>query len=147
MIEANPLKFYVAKYFFLAFAVFQFLASAFIVFEYDLTVTTFFIALLFMAFAVAFMLFYFIISNKIRRVAIGKNKIVVIERDRNIRFSFPDVKSVKVIPVFNLYRLKIRGKRTIYFFPSSNLDPAFGSLVKYSSKESGVSGKRKRLYR
>ncbi|NBW35988.1 MAG: hypothetical protein EBR30_13395 [Cytophagia bacterium] len=35
----------------------------------------------------------------------------------------------------NMYRLKIKGKKkSIYFFPSKNIDPAFGFIGKDTSK-------------
>ena len=77
----------------------------------------------------------------------GKNKIVVFEGDRNVRFEWPEVKSIKVVPFFNLYKLKIKGKRgSIYFFPSQNIDPAFGLLTKDTSKMGEVVAKRKKEF-
>jgi hypothetical protein len=76
-----------------------------------------------------------VITDKMRRVAVGKNKLVVIEGNRNVRFGWPEVKSLKLVPYFNLYRLKLRGKKGfIYFFPSQNIDPAFAMLSKSSAK-------------
>ena len=96
------------------------------------------------------MLFIFIfniIADKIRRVAVGKNKIVVIEGDRNTRFEWPEVKSLKVVPFFNLYKLKIRGKKgTIYFFPSHNIDPAFGLLTKEAARMDPMVEKKKKEF-
>jgi hypothetical protein len=80
-----------------------------------------------------------------RRVAVGKNKIVVIEGDRNVRFGWPQVKSLKIVPIFNLYKLKLKGKKGfIYFFPSENIDPAFGLLSKDTSKMGDIVQKRKK---
>jgi hypothetical protein len=43
--------------------------------------------------------------------------------------------------------LKIRGKRgSIYFFPSHNIDPAFGLLLKDTSKMGEVVAKRKKEF-
>ena len=92
-----------------------------------------------------FFFIFLLISDKIKRVAVGKNKIVVIEGDKNMRFDWPEVKSLKLIPYFNLYKLKIRGKRNpIYFFPSKNVDPAFGLLAKDTSRMGEIVQKKKK---
>lgn len=145
MIEANPVKFYVAKYFFLAFAFIQMLVALALVMQFGLTNKVFFVSLLFITMSTIFFAMFIVITQKVRRVAIGKNKIVVIEGDRNMRFGWPEVKSLKIIPFFNLYKLKIRGKkRSIYFFPSRNIDPAFGLLAKDTSKMGSIVEKRKK---
>jgi hypothetical protein len=147
MIEANPVKFYVAKYFFLAFAFVQMLVGGIILIRFEFSPKTFFVALIFLTFGLSLLFLYFLINDKMRRVAIGKNKIVIIEGDRNIRFAWPEVKSLKIIPFFNVYRLRIKGKRnSIYFFPSRNIDPAFGLLAKDTSKMGNIVEKRKREF-
>ena len=88
---------------------------------------------------------YLLITDRVRRVAIGKNKIIVTEGDRNIRFEWPEVKSLRIIPYLNLYKLKLKGKRGyIYFFPSQNIDPAFGLMSKDTSKMGDIVEKRKK---
>ena len=145
MIEANPVKFYVAKYFFLAFAFVQMLVALALVMQFGLTNKVFFVSLLFIVMSTIFFAMFILVTQKVRRVAIGKNKIVVIEGDRNMRFGWPEVKSLKIIPLFNLYKLKIRGKKKpIYFFPTKNIDPAFGLLAKDTSKMGSIVEKRKK---
>jgi hypothetical protein len=147
MIEASPFKFYLAKYFFLAFALIQWLLSAVILIRFPFTSKNFFVALIFFTLGMIFLFLFLMVIDKIRRVAIGKNKIVVIEGDRNIRFAWPEVKTLKIIPVFNMYKLRIKGKRNpIYFFPSSNIDPAFGLLARDTSKMGNIVEKRKREF-
>jgi hypothetical protein len=61
-----------------------------------------------------------------------------------MRFDWPEVKSLK-LTYFNLYKLKIKGKRnTIYFFPSKNIDPAFGLLAKDTSRMGNIVEKKKK---
>jgi hypothetical protein len=145
MVEANPIKFYFAKYFFLAFSVLQWLVCVTILFSYQFSAKTFFTSLVFFTIGLIFIFVFSIITEKMRRVAVGKNKIVVFEGDRNIRFEWPEVKSLKIIPFFNLYKLKVRGKKgSIYFFPSHNIDPAFGLLTKDTSRMGDVVAKRKK---
>ena len=128
MVEANPIKFYLAKYFFLVFgSVLWILALAYVfMFQSDKHVL---IALLYFVLGVVLLSLNAVISDKVRRVAVGKNKIVIIEDHRNIRFAWPEVKALKVVPFLNMYRLKIRGKKkTFYFFPSRNIESTFGQL-------------------
>jgi hypothetical protein len=147
MMEANPFKFYIAKYFFLVFAFIQWFLSFLILVRFEFTGKNFFVALIFFTMGMIFLFLFLLVNEKVRRVAIGKNKIVIIEGDRNVRFSWPEVKSLKIIPFFNVYQLRIKGKRdTIYFFPSKNIDPAFGLMSRDLSKMGSLVEKRKREF-
>jgi hypothetical protein len=147
MVEANPAKYYVAKYFFLGLSVLQWLAAGIFLFRHPFGPKTFFVSLIFVTMGTICFLFFLMINDKMRRVAVGKNKIVVIEGDRNVRFGWPEVKSLKVVPFFNLYKLKLKGKKGfIYFFPSQHIDPAFGLLQKDTSKMGDIVQKRKKEY-
>jgi hypothetical protein len=145
MIEASPVKFYFAKYFFLAFAFIQWTAGGVLLFGQPFGPKNFFASLIFFTLGLIFLFMFSVISDKIRRVAVGKNKIVVIEGQRNIRFNWPEVKSLQIVPFLNLYKLRIKGKKgSIYFFPSRNIDPAFGLLSKDTSKMGEIVAKRKK---
>ncbi|MEJ1238956.1 hypothetical protein WBG78_12555 [Chryseolinea sp. T2] len=147
MVEANPAKFYFAKYFFLGFSALQWLVAGTIFFRHPFNARTFFVALVFVTMGLICFAFFLLLSDKIRRVAVGKNKIVVFEGDKNIRFSWPEVKSLEIVPFFNLYKLKVKGKKgCIYFFPSQNIDPAFGLMNRDTSKMGDIVEKRKKEY-
>ena len=145
MVESSPTKFYFAKYFFLAFSFLQWAVTGTILLQYEFGPKSFFIALLFFTLGLISFSAYLVVTDKVRRVAIGKNKIIVTEGDRNIRFEWPEVKSLKIIPYLNLYKLKLKGKKgCIYFFPAQNIDPAFGLLSKDTSKMGDIVQKRKK---
>jgi hypothetical protein len=145
MTEASPVKFYFARYFFLVFALIQWLVMAALLLRFNFTHKTFFVSLIFFTLGLIFFYIFLVINGKIRRVAVGKNKIVVIEGDRNLRFEWPEVKSLQMVPFFNIYRLRIKGKKgDIYFFPSRNIDPAFGLLTKDTSKMGMIVAKKKK---
>lgn len=147
MIEASPVKFYLAKFFFLGFALIQWLVAAILLFQFDFSNQNFFIALIFITLGLIFFYIFLVVNAKVKRVAVGKNKIVIIEGDKNSRFSWPEVKSLKIIPFFNLYKLKLRGKKNpIYFFPAKNIDPAFGLMAKDTSKMGSIVEKRKKEF-
>ena len=146
MVEANPIKFYLSRFFFLAFAIIQWLVSSVILLRYEFTNKNLFVAILFFTLGLIFFTIFLLLNDKIKRVAVGKNKIVIIEGEKNTRFEWPEVKSLKLVPFFNLYKLKIKGKRNpIYFFPSKNVDPAFGGLLsKDTSRMGEIVEKRKK---
>jgi hypothetical protein len=138
MVEAKPTKYYLAKYFFLAFGALQWLVAAILILTNQGHGKIYFAALLFFTLGLVSIFIFMLVTDKIRRVAIGKNKIVVIEGRRNLRFEWPEVKSLKVIPFFNVYRLKIKGKKSvIYFFPSRAIDPAYGGLLSEDTSKMG----------
>jgi hypothetical protein len=145
MVEASPVKYYTAKFFFLGFAIAQWLVATALLIRFGLATKTFIVSMFLIILGATFFMIFVLISDKIKRVAVGKNKIVVIEGDRNMRFDWPDVKSLKIIPVFNIYKLKVRGKREpIYFFPSKNVDPAFGLITKDTSRMGDIVEKKKK---
>lgn len=135
MIEANPAKYYVARYFFLILCTLQWLVSAVILFTYPATLKNQYAALLFFTMGALLFVAFLIIKEKVRRVAVGKKKLVIISNDRRQKIQWDEVKSLKLVPFINMYSLKIKGrKKGIYFFPSKNVDPAYGLLGEDTSK-------------
>ncbi|GCC52151.1 hypothetical protein SanaruYs_23870 [Chryseotalea sanaruensis] len=135
MIEANPVKYFVARYFFLALCLMQWLIATVIYFSYPATLKNQYTALVFFTLGALLLVVYLIIKEKIRRVAISKKKIVVIEGGKKQKIDWNDVRSLNLVPFLNMYRLKIKGKKKgIYFFPSKNIDPAYGLIGKDTSK-------------
>ncbi len=147
MVEANPVKYYLAKFLFLGFSIVQWIVAATILLRFGFETRNVLVAMIFIIFGSVFFFVFLVVSGKIKRVAVGKNKIVIIEGERNLRFDWPEVKSLKLVPYFNLYKLKLRGKREpIYFFPSKNVDPAFGLLSKDTSRMGEIVSKRKKEF-
>ncbi|HEY4653500.1 MAG TPA: hypothetical protein VIH22_03245 [Cyclobacteriaceae bacterium] len=148
MVEASPFKFYFAKYFFLAFGLLQWIVGLLLFLQMNSSPKGIFGTLVFVTLGLIFIFIYAIVSDKVKRVAIGKNKIVIMEGPRNYRFEWPEVKSLKLIPVFHLYKLRLKGKKgNIYFFPSKNIDPAFGLLTRDTSKMGSIVKKSKKRYK
>lgn len=140
MEEANPVKFYLARYFFLALSALQGLASALILFQFGDSPKNRFVAFVLFTLALIFFSLHLLIANRIKRVAIGKKKIAVINPTKVKSYDWSDVKSVKLIPFFNMYSLKLKGKRKIYFLPTTNTAAVFGLF----SSESELIPKRVR---
>ena len=125
MKEASPVKFYFAKYFFLAFGLLQWLICGLILFKNGHVVRSQFAAFVFFTSGLVFVSLFLVIASKIRRVCIGKNKIVILGSHER-RVEWPEVKSIRNVPYFNLYRLKIKGQKGIYFFPDETTQPLYG---------------------
>lgn len=135
MIEANPIKYFVARYFFLALCLMQWLIATVIYFTYPSTLKNQYASLVFFTLGALLLVIYLIIKEKIRRVAISKKKIVVIEGSKKQKIDWNDVRSLNLVPFLNMYKLKVKGKKKgIYFFPSKNIDPAYGLIGKDTSK-------------
>ncbi len=135
MKEASPVKFYFAKYFFLAFGLLQWLISGLILIRHGQIARSQFAAFVFFTMGLVFVSLFLVVSSKIRRVAFGKNKIVIHGRQEK-RVEWPEVKSIKNVPYFNMYRLKIKGhKDQIYFFPDQSTEPLFGLFHTSSLKK------------
>lgn len=136
MAEASPVKFYLAKFTFLVMAVVQWLVAAAVLLKLGFSDKNLLISLFFFGLGVLFLYLFLVVNEKVKRVAIGKNKIVIMEGDRNSRFSWPEVKSLRVIPFLNLYRVKLRGmKNPIYFFSAKDIDPEFGRMARGKTRD------------
>lgn len=127
MEEANPVKYYLARYFFLALSALQGLASVLMLIQFEDTLKNRFAALVLLTFALIFFSFHMLVARRIKRVAISKKKIEVINPAKVKSYDWSEVKSIKLIPFFNLYSLKLKGKRNkIYFIPNTNTETLFG---------------------
>ena len=143
--QASPVKFYFAKYFFLGFGLLQWIVAAALSLRFGSTPKNASAAFIFLCIGSVLMVTFFYLHGSMRRVAIGKNKIVVIKGKKNVRIEWPEVKSIKLIPIFNLYKLKLKAQRNpIYFFPSKNIEPAYDLFAQDTSKMGEIVSKRKK---
>jgi hypothetical protein len=70
---------------------------------------------------------FLLISTKIKRVAMSKKKVAIINSYKTQEYEWPDIKSIKFLPIFNMYRMKIRGRRgKIYFLPTDDSEVIYG---------------------
>jgi hypothetical protein len=135
MVEANPLKFYVARFFFLVLCLLQWLVSSHILITYPSSLKNQYAALLFFTLGAVLFVIFLIIKEKVKRVAVGKRKLVIITPGKKQKITWGEVKSLELVPFLNLYRLKLKGKKKcIYFFPYRNVNPAYGILGGDTSK-------------
>jgi hypothetical protein len=145
--QASPVKFYFAKYFFLGFGLLQWTVAAILFLRFENTPKNASASFIFLCLGSVLLVIFFYLKSSMRRVAIGKNRIVVIEGRKNLRIEWPEVKSIKLVPVFHLYKLELKNKRNpIYFFPSKNIEPAYDLLAKDTTKMGDIVSKRKKEF-
>jgi hypothetical protein len=143
--QASPTKYYFAKYFFLGFGLLQWTVAAVLSLRFESTPKNASATFIFLCIGSIFMVIFFFLNSSMKRVAVAKSRIVVIEGRKNVRIEWPEVKSIKLVPIFNLYRLKIKNRRSpIYFFPSKNIEPAYDLLAQDTSKMGEIVSKRKK---
>lgn len=139
MKEANPVKYFVARYFFLVLCLLQWLVAVMLYTAHPSTLKNQFASLIFFTVGALLFVCFLVINEKVRRVALSKKKIVVIQNGRKQRIEWSEVRSLTLVPFLNMYRLQLKGrKRGIYFFPTKNIDPAYGLLGNDTSKLGGV---------
>ena len=127
MEETTQVKFYIARYFFLALSALQGLAATLMILQFEDSPKNRFVA--FVLFTLAMILFslHLLISPKIKRVTLSKKKIEIINLTKVKSYEWSDVKSVKLIPFLNFYSMKLKGKRNkIYFLSDMSTTALFG---------------------
>ena len=136
MKEATPAKYYFAKYFFLAFGFFQWLVASLIFVRSGNTPKGQFTVFVFFTLGLVFIAVFLMIASKIKRVAISKKKVAIIGPYETERYEWPEIKSMKFIPFFNVYRMKIKGKKgKIYFLPTEDTEAIYGLFPSASGME------------
>lgn len=143
--QASPVKFYFAKFFFLGFAVLQWIVALALAVRFENTPKNTAATIIFVSLGCIFFVIFFFLMEVLRRVAIGKDKVVVIEIGNNLVLKWPDIKSIRLIPVFNIYKMKLKTRRKpIYFLPSKNIEPAYDLLAEDTSKMGDIVNKNKK---
>ncbi len=127
MKEASLIKFYLARYFFLGIAILQSLAATLLLTQWPDNAKNRFVVFLIATLALVFLSLHLVIANRIKRVAISKKKIAIVEYNKVKIYQWSDVKYLTFIRFLNFYCLKIKGKRgKIYFLPTRSTAPVYG---------------------
>ena len=122
MKEASLVKYYFAKYFFLAFGLLQWLCSGLLLLDDNLAA-----AMLFFALGLVAIILFGIIAPRLKRVSLGNNRIAIISGDETTHYEWPEVKWIRPLPYASVYKLKLRGKKDRIYFLSRQQDvPVFG---------------------
>ncbi|MBL7864960.1 MAG: hypothetical protein JNK10_08805 [Cyclobacteriaceae bacterium] len=142
MKEASQVKFYFAKYFFLAFGLLQWLCGVLLFLQSDLDRTKG-AALLFFTLGLLAITCYILIAPRLKRVALGKSRVTVFSNGQAVHYEWPEVKWIRAVPFVSVYKLKLRGKKNrIYFLPEEQEEPVYGI---YSEKPALSGALKKRL--
>jgi hypothetical protein len=127
MREASVVKYYFTKYFFLAFGLLQVGIGALLFVRQGESLKGQFASYLFFTLGLIFISLYMTLASRLKRVAVSKKKVVVIGRYKNQRYDWDDIKSLRMMPVFNLYTMKIKGrKEKIFFLPTEQPETIYG---------------------
>lgn len=127
MKEASLVKYYFTKYFFLALGLLQWFIGTVIMMQQGNTPKGTFVMLLFFTIGLVSFSLFLIFAAHFRRVAIGKKKIAIIGNRKAQRYDLDEVKWMRFHPVFNLYSLKMKGKKQIvYFLPCEEQQVIYG---------------------
>lgn len=127
MKEASRTKFYVAKYFLLAVGFVQALAALLVYLNQTGSAKTNVAIFILMALALISVSLYALAATKLKRVAISKKKLAVIDRQQVKRYPWDAVKTMKYLPFLNLYCVKLKGRKSkVYFLPVTNSESLFG---------------------
>lgn len=127
MKEASVVKFYFARYFFLAFGLLQWVISISFLLNQGNTAKGQWSAFLFFTIGLILLSIQIVFGSRIKRVAISKKKLAVITNGCVHRYEHDDIKWLKFIPAFNIYKMKIRGKKgPIYFLPCEETEVIYG---------------------
>jgi len=126
MKEASLVKFYFVRYFFLAFGLLQGLAATMLLLQFQDSPKNRFAAFVFFTIAMILFSVHFLVFSKVKRVAMSKKKISVILGHRTKQYDWDEVKELKLIHFLNIYSLKLKGKKKIYFLPAHDSAALFG---------------------
>ena len=139
MKEASVAKYYFAKYFFLAFGSLQWVIAFIFLLRQGDTFKGQYAAFIFFTLGLLLMSVYILFTSNMRRVAVSKKKVEVTANGRTKTYDWDEIKSIKFLPMFNLYRMKIRGKKgIIYFLPTEQSEVIYGlfpSVVGITKKD------------
>ncbi|HTH54568.1 MAG TPA: hypothetical protein VL728_00895 [Cyclobacteriaceae bacterium] len=127
MKEASLFKYYFVRYFFLAFAVLQAIAATVLLLRFQDSPKNRFAIFVFFSLAMILISIHVFVFSKVKRVAMNKKKIAVISSFKSKQYDWDEVKDLKLLPFFNMYSLKLKGKKSrIYFLPAHDSEAIFG---------------------
>ena len=139
MKEASVAKYYFAKYFLLAFGLLQWVISTVFLLRQGDTPKGQYGAFVFFTFGLILVSLHSLYATKIRRVAVSKKKVMVTNSDKVKSYDWDEIKTVRFHPMFNMYSMKIKGKKgVIYFLPTEESEVIYGlfpSVVGITKKD------------
>lgn len=127
MKEPSLIKFYFARFFFLVFGLLQLTVAVIILFRFQDSPKNRFTVFILFTLALILLSIHLFVFKKVKRVSMSKKKIAIIKNYKTKEYDWDEVKKLKHIPFFNIYSLKLKGKRKkIYFFPANGSEAIYG---------------------
>jgi hypothetical protein len=126
MKEASLVKFYFVRYFFLAFGLLQGLAGMALLLQFQDTPKNRFAIFVLFTLTMILISVHFLVFTKVRRVAMSKKKISITRGGQTKQYDWDEVKELKLMNFLNMYSLKLKGKKKIYFLPAFDSEALFG---------------------
>ena len=126
MKEASIAKYYFAKYFLLAFGFLQWVISAIFLMKQGESPKGQYGAFVFFTLGLILISLHSLYATRMRRVAISKKKVIITANGKVKTYDWDEIKSVRFMPVFNMYAMKIKGKKLIYFLPTHESEVIYG---------------------
>jgi len=87
------------------------------------------VSFILLAAGLVFISLHFMIASDIKKVAISKKKISIVDKGKVKSYHWEEVKSIKFIPFINMYRAYLKKKRKVYFLPPNNSEALFGMFI------------------
>jgi hypothetical protein len=129
MAEATRAKFFLVKYFFLGNALLLLTASTLFFLQNSESPKGKAVSFILSAAGLVFISLHFMIASDIKKVAISKKKISIVDKGKVKSYHWEEVKSIKFIPFINMYRAYLKKKRMVYFLPPNNSEALFGMFI------------------
>jgi hypothetical protein len=127
MTAVNRIKFYFARYFFLALALLQVIAATLLLLQAGDSPKSRFATFVFFTLAMILFSIHWIVSEHLKQVILDKKKISIVYSHKTKQFDWDEVKDLKHLSFFNVYSMKLKGKRKrIYFLPDIDQQALFG---------------------
>jgi hypothetical protein len=127
MTELNSVKFYFARYFFLALALLQGLAATLLLLQASDSPKGRLAMFVFFSFAMILFSVQWVVYEHLKQVIIEKKKISIVYTHKTKQYDWEEVKELKHVSFLNVYSLKLKGKRKrIYFLPDLSQEALFG---------------------
>lgn len=141
MVEANPVKFYVAKYFSLVVALSLWTIAGILLLFGEITLPYIILDVLFFLLGLVLVYLFSQISGRIKRVAVGENKFVILEGSSNMRYEWQEVRSFNIFPFINLCKVKVKGKKgSFYFFFAGDVFISIKNLAQSIGQKKASAG-------
>ena len=123
--EEGRVKFFLVKYFFLGNSILPAVAALLLITQFGDSPKNRSVAFILLALSFIFLSLHFLVAAKIKKVAVSKKKLTIIGQKPK-SYEWAEVKEIKFLPFVNMYSVKLKKKRIVYFLPPNGTVSLFG---------------------